>query len=116
MKLNVKFRIFNSITYSSNSFDIARVTPWNNRINTAKLNPNELLPRKLYACLCSAGILAKALHLQFCMCFHLLHFFLQKPVNSELRLAVLNFLRIFSLKLFLIYNQKYCYVSLLNKI
>jgi len=38
-----------------------------------------------------------------------LHYFLQKTVNSELRLAVLN-LKIFSsivLNLFLIYNQKY---------
>jgi len=34
-----------------------------------------------------------------------------EPVNSELKLAVLNFLKKI-LYLFLIYNQKYCYASL----
>jgi len=38
--------------------------------------------------------------------------FLLDPVNIELRLAVLNFLRI----LFLNYNQKYSYATLLNKV
>jgi len=42
--------------------------------------------------------------------------FLKEPINSELRLAVLNFLfsALIVLNLFLIYNQKYCYTSLLK--
>jgi len=45
--------------------------------------------------------------------------FLYDPVNSELRLAILNFLSILASivpNLFLIYNQKYCYASFLNKL
>jgi len=48
------------------------------------------------------------------ICQHTLFFI--RMNNYQLRLSVLNCLRIFSLKLFLIYNQSYYYASSLNKL